>query len=439
MLLEPLTHLSWRHLVFAVCVTLASTSGCQIDGKHFVGPATDGASDGAGAGPDGSRLDAAGGDVSVTQPGDAAAPGLDAPVPMDAVLGADSAPDISVDVAAPQSVDACLGDGCAMPDPPVVPAPVACQVSGWSQWTPCDRPCGGGMQTRTRTVAVPASNGGAACPSLLETQPCNLQACATDCQLGPWTEWSACTKPCGGGSQMRTRAVVKPSAAGGAPCGALSETRECNTAPANGCGGCSPLSPAPQTTCGVCGTAMCAGPNQTVCKDLVRTCAALGATCGAPPDGCGGRLDCGGCADPLTSCSAELSCRCGKPTGLNSPTGPLETGKRAVAPGGQLHATSEGVFDASGTLIMRFMTAKGFDWHPTRPGRFAVMHHFDPPQPLSVIEVYDVNGGQAVLVGGTSSTREWHHYLAWADASRIALGGENDCRTVATVVPQTTP
>jgi len=58
------------------------------------------------------------------------------------------------------------------PPPPVVvpPAPVDCQVSAWSDWSPCLN-C---MQTRTRTIVTPAANGGAACPAeLKESQKCS--------------------------------------------------------------------------------------------------------------------------------------------------------------------------------------------------------------------------------------------------------------------------
>lgn len=62
-----------------------------------------------------------------------------------------------------QELISCTGD----------PLPVDCVVSEWSEWSECIE----GSQTRTRTVITPASNGGVACPSLIETQECIVVQC----------------------------------------------------------------------------------------------------------------------------------------------------------------------------------------------------------------------------------------------------------------------
>lgn len=67
-----------------------------------------------------------------------------------------------------------IGTFKANPLPP--PPPVDCAVSEWGAWS--DPPwlaCADGMQSRsivrTRTIVTQPANGGAACPSLVETQP----------------------------------------------------------------------------------------------------------------------------------------------------------------------------------------------------------------------------------------------------------------------------
>jgi len=74
-------------------------------------------------------------------------------------------------------------------------------------------------------VETPAS-GGAACPALTENQPCNTTPCV-NCEVNPWGDWSSCSAACGGGTQTRSRTVETP-ASGGAACPALTENQPCN-------------------------------------------------------------------------------------------------------------------------------------------------------------------------------------------------------------------
>ncbi len=111
------------------------------------------------------------------------------------------------------------------------PCPIDCVLSDWGPWSECSATCGGGTRTRTRTVLVQAQNGGAPCGALSETEACNTQPCPIDCVLSDWGPWSECSATCGGGTRTRTRTVLVPAQYGGAPCGALSETENCNTQP----------------------------------------------------------------------------------------------------------------------------------------------------------------------------------------------------------------
>jgi hypothetical protein len=271
---------------------------------------------------------------------------------------------------------------------------------------------------------------------LVEHRDCNRQACAVDCQVGEWTAWSACSRVCGSGEQSRTRLVTRAAASGGAPCPARAETRPCNTQPANACGGCAALVARPGAECGGCGKVVCDGADRTTCQDPARTCRALGASCGTPADGCGGQLDCGACADALTACGPGFSCTCGKPTALYSPAGDLQKGKRAVSPDGQWYATAEGVFSAAGQLVTALPDVKAFDWHPAQAGRFAVMHHFAPPDALAVITVVQIDGASRPAPVARATADRWFHAMAWQNGDKLALGGaDGGCTTVTAVQP----
>jgi hypothetical protein len=114
----------------------------------------------------------------------------------------------------------CHGDGnsgnfkvcCSMAPPPKVD----CVVSAWCAWSMCNSTTG--TQTRTRTVINPASNGGLACPSLVDTQ-----SCPVDCVVTPWSPWGPCTA----GTQTRTRNIVTDQMNGGLACPSLTHTQTC--------------------------------------------------------------------------------------------------------------------------------------------------------------------------------------------------------------------
>jgi hypothetical protein len=56
-----------------------------------------------------------------------------------------------------------------------------CMVSDWSgEWGACSENCGGGVETQMRTVVTQQENGGAECPDLIKSRPCNQHECRTD-------------------------------------------------------------------------------------------------------------------------------------------------------------------------------------------------------------------------------------------------------------------
>ena len=54
----------------------------------------------------------------------------------------------------------------------------ACKWNDWNDWSECSKPCGGGEQTRTRTVKDLAINGGSDCRGKpVEIRYCNEHEC----------------------------------------------------------------------------------------------------------------------------------------------------------------------------------------------------------------------------------------------------------------------
>jgi len=109
--------------------------------------------------------------------------------------------------------------------------PIDCVVGEWSPYTPCTHTCGGGLKKRTRVVIQTPKYGGLRCSHLMQTLTCGTNPCptASPCQVTEWSDFSVCSVSCGGGKQTRTRTVVKLEAPGGVGCPLLSEDRICNT------------------------------------------------------------------------------------------------------------------------------------------------------------------------------------------------------------------
>ncbi|KAF3703311.1 SCO-spondin Precursor [Channa argus] len=101
----------------------------------------------------------------------------------------------------------------------------------WSAWSECSVTCGGGYRTRTRG---PIRIHGTA----QQFSACNLQPCVDD-QWSMWTPWSHCSMSCGAGFQSRYRFCSTPQRYGsGLPClGPHREDQVCISAPCDRDGG----------------------------------------------------------------------------------------------------------------------------------------------------------------------------------------------------------
>eukprot|EP01054_Gregarina_sp_Poly1_P007313 Gregarina_sp_Poly_1__7312@NODE_401_length_8884_cov_129_699331_g327_i0_p1_GENE_NODE_401_length_8884_cov_129_699331_g327_i0NODE_401_length_8884_cov_129_699331_g327_i0_p1_ORF_typecomplete_len2342_score300_69TSP_1/PF00090_19/0_00028TSP_1/PF00090_19/6_5e13TSP_1/PF00090_19/3e07TSP_1/PF00090_19/6_6e07TSP_1/PF00090_19/9_3e11TSP_1/PF00090_19/6_7e10TSP_1/PF00090_19/1_8e04TSP_1/PF00090_19/1_8e04Notch/PF00066_17/1_6e03Notch/PF00066_17/1_2e03Notch/PF00066_17/8_1e03Notch/PF00066_17/1_2e04Notch/PF00066_17/3_2e len=109
---------------------------------------------------------------------------------------------------------------------------VDCEVTEWSEFDECSASCGGGEQKRVRDIIVPAANGGTPCPPLWDIQQCNVEPCSiasdVDCVMTEWSAWTKCSQDCGGGVKTRTRTVSRLAGPGGKACGSTRETKGCN-------------------------------------------------------------------------------------------------------------------------------------------------------------------------------------------------------------------
>ena len=106
---------------------------------------------------------------------------------------------------------------------------VDCQVAPWSSWSACSEvQCGKwGSRERTRTIQIPPLCGGTPCPLQRQVESCQ-GTLRVHCKLSSWSKWSACSQVCGG-SQTSTRHVVTNEQCGGTPCNTtLSKRQPCS-------------------------------------------------------------------------------------------------------------------------------------------------------------------------------------------------------------------
>ncbi|CAG2233570.1 Hemicentin-1,Coadhesin,Adhesion G protein-coupled receptor B3,Thrombospondin-2,Thrombospondin-1 [Mytilus edulis] len=131
-----------------------------------------------------------------------------------------------------KGVAACNGCSVQTQACNITPCPVNGGWSKYGAWTSCNKPCGTGQKTRSRTCTNPSpSEGGSACKgSATQSDVCNAKPCPVNGAWSQYGDWTRCTKTCGRGTQTRSRTCTNPSpSAGGSACkGSSVQSKNCN-------------------------------------------------------------------------------------------------------------------------------------------------------------------------------------------------------------------
>ena len=122
------------------------------------------------------------------------------------------------------------------------PCPIHGNLSEWSKFYGCSETCGSGIRIRHRNCTNPKPRyGGTNCSALGPTSdviPCHVRPCPIHGNYSTWSPFSACSKSCDNGTQIRRRFCTKPSPRfGGRDCNILGpnvEARQCETQPCPG-------------------------------------------------------------------------------------------------------------------------------------------------------------------------------------------------------------
>lgn len=151
-----------------------------------------------------------------------------------------------------KEVRACNTQACYVP-----PTPVDGYFTQWSEWGICSKKCGSGYQKRYRKCIAPKNGGQPCLGKSRDKRKCNTHQCPEvptspvvdpivedkpvevvetpvetpqpiDGYFTTWSDWSSCSKTCGGGKQIRKRTCIPPKNGGLFCLGDFQQERSCN-------------------------------------------------------------------------------------------------------------------------------------------------------------------------------------------------------------------
>lgn len=88
-----------------------------------------------------------------------------------------------------------------------------CNVGSWSSFGACSHDCDGGTMERARSIKPLAGyeDVKGACPVGKETISCNTGACPKDCKVGNYTAWTNCSSQCGSVNMQKKTHILPTS------------------------------------------------------------------------------------------------------------------------------------------------------------------------------------------------------------------------------------